>query len=116
VTRIVLFGLLGLAVLCAWLGAAGYLRLRNVLDRLHCVAFVNATVGLLLTIAAFVSDGASDRALKIALLTGIALVNGAVLSHATGRALLFRGALPDASRVARISVPVDPQREDPTVG
>lgn len=103
-TRVALDGLLGLAVLSAWLGCAGFLRLRTALDRLHCVAFVYATTGTLLTAAAFVSDGASDRALKILLLTVVGLLTGAAMSQATGRALLLRGSAPEAEQAAHLVV------------
>ena len=84
----------GLAVLVlgAWLGAAGTARLRAPLDRLHGVAFVNATCGPLLVAVAFLADGASDRALKIAFMVLAALVLGAAQSHAAGRALPTRGS------------------------
>ena len=94
-TTVVVDGLLGVAVLAVWLGCAGFARLRAPLDRLHCVAFVNAVAGLALTVLGFVADGASTRALKILLITAVSLVGGAALSHATGRALLLRGARPD---------------------
>lgn len=96
-TAVVVDLLLVLVVLAVWLGCAGFARLGAPLDRLHCVAFVNATGGTALTVLAFVSDGASTRALKILLITVVSLLGGAALSHATGRALLLRGAVaPDA--------------------
>ena len=106
-TRVALDGLLGIAVLAAWLGCAGFLRLRTALDRMHCVAFVYATTGTLLTAAAFVSDGASDRALKILLLTVVGLLTGAAMSHATGRALLLRGSASEAEEPAHLVVASD---------
>ncbi len=90
-SQVVVDGLLAFAVLAAWLGCAGYARLRTPLDRMHCVAFVNATAWVALTVAAFVADGASSRALKIAAITVVNLVAGAAVSHATGRAVLLRG-------------------------
>ena len=62
------------------------------LDRMHCVTFLNATAGLAATVAAFVADGFSDRALKMLLITIVALVTGAALAHVTGRAVLIREA------------------------
>lgn len=82
--------LLAAAVLLCWLGAAGFLRLRSALDRLHCVTFVNLGTGLAILVAGGVADGASDRVLKILLLDAALLVSGAALAHATGRALLLR--------------------------
>ena len=92
-SRVAIEVLLALLVLAAWLGCAGFARLRAPLDRMHCVAFVNVTAGTALTIAAFVSDGVSDRALKVLLITGLSLLAGAAMSHATGRALLLRGSI-----------------------
>ena len=89
-------GLLLLAVLMAWLGCLGFARLRTPLDRLHCVAFVNATTGVAVLLAAWLEDGASIRCCKVLLIIGIALVSGGAMSHATGRAVLQRGAGPPA--------------------
>lgn len=87
--------LLAIMVLAAWLGCAGFARLRSPLDRMHCVAFVNATAGSALTAAAFVADGASTRAFKILLITFVSLLAGAATSHATGRAILLRASASD---------------------
>lgn len=84
--------LLAVTVLAAWLGSAGFARLRAPLDRMHCVTFVNVVAGGAMTISAFLADGASNRAFKILLVAGIALIAGAAMSHATGRALAERGA------------------------
>lgn len=89
---IMIDGLLGLMVLSAWIGCLGFARLRTPLDRVHCVAFVNATAGLAFAAAAFVADGPSVRAFKILLVVGILLVSGAATAHAIGRALLQRAA------------------------
>ncbi len=87
----IITALLAVMVAAAWLGCLGFARLRTPLDRLHCVAFVNATAGIALTIAAFVADGlASTRAWKILLMTMVSLGAGAALSHASGRALWMR--------------------------
>lgn len=82
--------LLALAVLACWLGAAGFVRLRRPLDRLHCVTFVNIAAGLPILIAAFIADGPSDRVLKLGLLMVGVVLTGAALAHATGRALRLR--------------------------
>lgn len=83
--------LLALLVFAAWLGAISFARLRDPLDRIHCVTFVNAVCGLLLLMAAALTDGPSDRLLKILLMVGANLVTGAAISHVTGRAILQRG-------------------------
>ncbi len=81
---------LALAVLSAWLGGFGALRLRSPLDRVHAVAFVNAAGGMALALAAFLADGLSTRSVKLAGLVLAVLVAGAAISHAAGRALALR--------------------------
>jgi multisubunit Na+/H+ antiporter MnhG subunit len=77
-------------VAVTWLGCLGFARLRDPLDRLHCAAFVNVAAGAVLVAAVFLADGPSTRAWKT-LLTVLASVGfGAALSHAAGRALLYR--------------------------
>jgi multisubunit Na+/H+ antiporter MnhG subunit len=88
---LVIDGLLAAIVAAAWLGVCGFARLKSALDRLHCVAFVNVVCGLALIGAAFVGDGMSDRAFKILLIVAVNLLSGAVVSHATARALSQRG-------------------------
>ena len=85
--------LLGLGVLAAWLGCAGFARMRSPLDRMHCVAFVNATSGVCVLLAAALTEGPTTRVFKILLIVGIGLLAGAAMSQATGRALLLRGTL-----------------------
>jgi multicomponent Na+:H+ antiporter subunit G len=96
VTAIVIDILLAVAVLAAWLGAAGLLTLHTPLDRLHCVTFVNVLAGGALAIAAFVSDGLSDRAGEITLMVVLSLLSGGATAHAVGRALIHRGSVPEA--------------------
>jgi multisubunit Na+/H+ antiporter MnhG subunit len=95
VSGVVIAGLLVLAVFGAWLGCAGFARLRGPLDRLHCVAFVNVVSGGALTLAAFAQDGLSVRVGKLVLILGVSLLAGAASSHAIGRALTVRAAAPD---------------------
>lgn len=83
--------LLGVLVAATWLGCMGFARLRMPLDRLHCATFVNAVAGLMLAVITFAADGASDRAFKVLLIVAVSLVSGAALSHAVGRALIYRG-------------------------
>ncbi len=82
---------LGVAVLAAWIGAAGFLRLRTAYDRLHCATYVSVGAGLPVLVAACTADGLSDRALKLLFLVACMLLSGAALAHAIGRALLLRG-------------------------
>ncbi len=83
--------LLALLVATTWLGCLGFARLRLPLDRLHCATFTNAAGGVLLAAIAFAADGASDRAFKVLLTVAVSLLSGAALSHAVGRALIYRG-------------------------
>ncbi len=92
-TQFAIDALLALGVLAAWLACAGFARLRSPLDRMHCVAFVNATSGVCVLAAAALTEGATTRVFKILLILGISLLAGAAMSHATGRALLLRGTL-----------------------
>ena len=82
--------LLGVTVAAVWIGCLGFARLRNVYDRVHCVTFVAVAGGLALTLAAWTTEGASASVLKVAFIALCALVNGAALGHATGRALHTR--------------------------
>jgi len=83
--------LLALAVLSAWVGTIAFLRLDTSLDQLHTVTFVNVmTIGAL-TLAGFASRGLTPQTLKCALLWIINLAVSALLSHATARAVHFRG-------------------------
>ncbi|HTW68499.1 MAG TPA: monovalent cation/H(+) antiporter subunit G [Acetobacteraceae bacterium] len=86
---------LGIAVLATWLGCAGFARLTSPYARLHCVPFVTAAAGVPIVIAAFLADGASDRAGKILLLLAVALLGGAALSHAAGRAFAMHDMNPE---------------------
>lgn len=83
--------LLAVAVLACWLGAAGLVRLRTPLDRLHCVTFVNVAAGLAILVAAILTDGASTRVAKLVLINLAVLWVGAALANATGRAVWLRG-------------------------
>lgn len=87
---VVIAVLLGLAVLATWLSAFALLRQSRALDRLHAVSFLNVATGVLVTAAAFASDGVSGRSLKILFMMIVLVACGAVLSHAAGRALLMR--------------------------
>lgn len=88
-------GLLAVTVALAWLGVAGYVRLREPLDRLHCVTFVNGGCGVALLGASAVADGLSNRTGTILLVLAINLLGGAAGSYAIGRALRLRGSLPE---------------------
>jgi multicomponent Na+:H+ antiporter subunit G len=82
--------LLALAVLMAWIGALAFLRLRTHFERLHAVTFVNLAAGGAITIAAVLHDGLSGRTFKCIFVWIVIAVVGALLSHATSRALHLR--------------------------
>jgi multicomponent Na+:H+ antiporter subunit G len=82
--------LLALAVLTAWLGALGFVRLKTALERLHCATFVNVTALSFVTAATWVQDGASPRSFATTALLVFVLGIGAATSHAIGRALHLR--------------------------
>lgn len=84
--------LLALMVVGAWVGCAGFTRLREPLDRVHCTAFINVAAGTPLVLAAFLNDGISIRACKMVLILGSSLLAGAAMSHAIGQALVHRGS------------------------
>jgi multicomponent Na+:H+ antiporter subunit G len=83
--------LLAAAVGFAWLGCLGFARFGSAYDRLHCVTFTGVTAGFFLLLAALAEDGFTDRTLKILLFLMVTLANGAVVAHATGRAVMRRG-------------------------
>ena len=86
--------LLSAAVALTWLGCFGFARFSSPFDRLHCVTFVALTAGACITLAVFIADGFTDRALKVLAFFLLTLLNGAAVVHATGRAVMRRG--PDA--------------------
>lgn len=82
--------LLVVAVAAVWLGCLGFVRLSNAYDRLHCVTFVNVAAGVPLMLACWTNQNASEPILKVVFVLLFALLNGAALGHATGRAVLHR--------------------------
>ena len=82
--------LLAFAVLMAWIGGLAFLRLRTNFERLHVITFVNLTAGIAVTAAAVLHDGASGRTFKCIFIWFVIATAGALLSHATSRALHLR--------------------------
>jgi multisubunit Na+/H+ antiporter MnhG subunit len=78
------------AVACVWLGCLGFVRLTSAYDRLHCVTFAAVAAGGAVLLASWADLGMSPTMLKILFLLLYAVVNGAALGHATGRAILHR--------------------------
>lgn len=84
--------LVAIGVAAAWLGAAALLRLPADFDRLHCVGFVTATAGSCITAAVVIDKPFAIGSWKAVAAFVLALGIGAVLAHATGRALWRRNA------------------------
>lgn len=82
--------LLAFAVLIAWLGALAFLRLHTQFERLHVITFVNIAAGAAITLAAGLHDGLSGRMFKCIFIWIVVAGAGALLSHATSRALHLR--------------------------
>jgi multisubunit Na+/H+ antiporter MnhG subunit len=82
--------LLILAVVAAWLGAISFLRLHTALERIHCVTYVSVVTLGALVLAGFATEGSTPRTCKLVLLWVINLAVGALLSHATARAIHLR--------------------------
>ena len=87
---VVIGSVLALAVAAAWLAALALWRLPRALDRMHALAFLNVAASILVTVAAFLTDGVSGRSLKILVMMVVFLAWAAVLSHVSGRAVLMR--------------------------
>lgn len=82
--------LLAFAVLMAWTGAIAFVRLRTHFERLHAITFVNLAAGTAITVAAVLHDGLSGRTFKCIFILVVLATVGALLSHATARALHLR--------------------------
>jgi multisubunit Na+/H+ antiporter MnhG subunit len=85
-------GLLLLGVVASWLGTAGLFRLATPYQRIHCVGFVTLVAGFCFAAAVFVTHPLSPLGWKAAFILVVLLCSGAVVSHATGRALAVRQA------------------------
>ncbi|HZU91844.1 MAG TPA: monovalent cation/H(+) antiporter subunit G [Stellaceae bacterium] len=83
-------GLLLVGVVAGWLGAAGLVRLATPYQRIHCVAFVTVVGGFCFCAAVFVTHPLSPLGWKALLILVTLLCAGAVVGHATGRALFVR--------------------------
>ncbi|MBB2206119.1 monovalent cation/H(+) antiporter subunit G [Gluconacetobacter takamatsuzukensis] len=79
-------------VIVAWLAVFGFLRLRETLDALHAVAFLNVAGSIMLTLVCVTVDGLSTRTIKCALVALLFVFGGAVVSLMIGRAYLHRVA------------------------
>lgn len=83
-------GLLLLGVLASWLGCLALFRLKTPYQRIHCVAFVAVVGGFCFCLAVLLTYPESPLGWKAIFILLVLLCAGAVVSHATGRALLLR--------------------------
>jgi multicomponent Na+:H+ antiporter subunit G len=83
-------GLLLVGVLASWLGAAALFRLATPYQRIHCVGFVTLVAGFCFSAAIFITHPLSPLGWKALFILVVLLCAGAVVSHATGRALRMR--------------------------
>jgi monovalent cation/proton antiporter MnhG/PhaG subunit len=83
-------GLLLVGVIASWLGAVGLFRLETPYQRIHCVAFVTLVGGFCFCAAVFITHPLSPLGWKALLILITLLCAGAVVGHATGRALFIR--------------------------
>ena len=91
--KIVAESLLVVAVLGAWFGAYAFLHFKTPLERIHAVTFTNiVTLGAIM-LAGFCAKGITSQTLKCGFIFIITALFGALLSHAIGRAIHFRGGV-----------------------
>lgn len=83
--------LLAFGVLMAWIATLAFIRLRTPFERLHVVTFFNIVTGGSVTAAVVAADGFTQRTFKCLLIWVTVVGAGALLSHATARALHLRG-------------------------
>lgn len=82
--------LLGVVVLCVWLGAIGMWRMREPMQALHYLS-MPASVGVTaLTVAVFMTEGPAQAAWKTLLIAGVLMGINSVVTHATARAFRAR--------------------------
>ena len=81
--------LLGIVVLCAWLGVLGMLRMKEPTQSLHYLS-LPAVGGIALTVAVFLETGSSQASWKMALISVMLLAVNSVVTHATARAFRTR--------------------------
>lgn len=82
--------LLSLCVAAAWAAGFGFLRKSGPLGPLHYPSVIAAVSGTTLVLAGLVAEGLTARVGKLALLDGLVMVSGLVLSQALARSALRR--------------------------
>lgn len=82
--------LLGLVVVCCWIGVLGMWRMREPTQALHYMS-LPATVGAVFLVAAvFVTTGSSQAAWKTVFIAAVLIATNSVVTHATARAFRKR--------------------------
>jgi monovalent cation/proton antiporter MnhG/PhaG subunit len=89
-THVTVDVLLSAVVLLCCLGALGMWRMKEPTQALHYLSLPNTGGAILLTIAVFLTQGNSQAAWKVFLITLILLASNSVVSHATARAFRAR--------------------------
>lgn len=82
--------LLGIVVICCWVGCLGMVRMRDGLQALHYLAPPATLAVACLTAAIFLQVGFSGSALKMLLIALILGASGSVSTHAVARAFWLR--------------------------
>ena len=80
-------GLLALAVLFCWIGAAGIVVARGALAKLHFTSLAGSLAIPTMCLALAIHHGFDDVTVKAVLLAVFSILTNAVLTHATGRAI-----------------------------
>ena len=86
-TEDIIAGLLALAVLFCWIGAAGIVIARGALAKLHFTSLAGSLAIPAMCLALAVHHGFDDVTVKAILLAVFSILTNAVLTHATGRAI-----------------------------
>lgn len=82
--------LLSIVVLLCWLGVLGMWRMKEPTQALHYLSLPATGGAILLTAAAFVSQGSSQAAWKVFLVAAVLLASNSVVTHASARAFRTR--------------------------
>ena len=86
-TEDIIAGLLALAVLFCWIGAAGIVIARGALAKLHFTSLAGSLAIPATCLALAVRHGFHHVTVKAVLLAVFSIFTNAVLTHATGRAI-----------------------------
>jgi multisubunit Na+/H+ antiporter MnhG subunit len=84
--------LLGITVLCCWIGVLGMWRMPEPMQALHYLAVPGSVGGVAMAAAVLVQTGVKQTGLKALLIAAVLLSINSVVSHATARAFRLRRA------------------------